>query len=58
MTNDPEDEQKIKLNRGMKYMLQNKKQLRREFFRFIMDKSFSFFNKEIQLTIKFKIIEK
>lgn len=57
-TRDQEGDPKPKINRGMEFMLRNKKQMKEELFRFIIDKSFSFLKKEIHLKFEFKITEK
>lgn len=55
---DPEEDPRPKINRGMEFMLRNKKQTKEELFRFIIDKSFSFLKKEIYLKFEFRIKEK
>lgn len=57
-TRGQEEDPKPKINRGMEFMLRNKKQTKEELFRFIIDKSFSFLKKEIHLKFEFKITEK
>lgn len=58
MINDQEDESKIKINRGMEFMLQNKNSKGEEIFTIIIDKVFSFFKKEFHLKFDFKILNK
>jgi hypothetical protein len=58
MINDQEEERKIKLNRGMEFMLQNKKIKGEEIFTIIIDKVFSFLTKEFHLKFHFKILNK
>jgi hypothetical protein len=59
MTKDQEGEPKLKLNRGIEYMLRSKKQEKREgLFNFRIAKVVSFFSKEIHLKIELKITER
>jgi hypothetical protein len=59
MTRDQEGEPKIKLNRGMEFMLRTKKQRKKEgLFNFRIAKVVSFFSKEIHLMIELKITKK
>lgn len=59
MTKDQEGEPKLKLNRGMEYMLRSKKQEKKEgLFNFRIAKVVSFFSKEIHLKIELKITKK
>jgi hypothetical protein len=59
MTRDQEEEQKLKLNRGVEFMLRNKKQEKTEdLFNFRIAKVVSFFLKEIHLKIELKITKK
>ena len=58
MISDQEEEQKIKINRGMEFMLQNKNKKREEIFRIIIDKGISFFSKEFRLKFEFTVTKK
>ena len=59
MTKDQAGEQKLKLNRGVEFMLRNKKQRKmEELFNFRIAKVVSFFLKEIHLKIELKITKK
>lgn len=59
MTNDQAGERKLKLNRGMEFMLRPKKQKKQEgLFNFRIAKVVSFFSKEIHLKIELKITKK
>jgi hypothetical protein len=59
MTKDQEGEPKLKLNRGVEFMLRNKKQEKpEELFNFRIARVVSFFLKEIHLKIELKITKK
>jgi hypothetical protein len=59
MTKDQEGEPKLKLNRGIEYMLRSKKQEKKAgLFNFRISKAVSFFSKEIHLKIELKITER
>lgn len=50
--------QKLKLNRGMEFMLRNKKQRKEGIFNFRIAKVVSFFSREIHLKFEIKITQK
>jgi SHS2 domain-containing protein len=56
MINDQGDGRKIRINRGMEFMLRNKTE--EESFRIIINKVLSFFTKEFHLKFEFKIKNK
>jgi hypothetical protein len=58
MIRGQEEEQKLKINRGMEFMLHNKKIRRKELFRIIIDKGISFLSREISLKFEFTITKK
>jgi hypothetical protein len=59
MTKDQAGEQKLKLNRGVEFMLRSKKQEKKEeLFNFRIAKVVFFFLKEIHLKIELKITKK
>jgi len=59
MTKDQEDGRKLKLNRGMEFMLRPKKQrVKEELFNFRIDKVVSFFLREVHLKFELKITKK
>jgi hypothetical protein len=58
MIRGQEEEQKLKINRGMEFMLRNKEIRRKELFRIIIDKGISFLSREIHLKFEFTITKK
>jgi hypothetical protein len=59
MTKDQEGEPKLKLNRGIEYMLRSEKYQKKDgLFNFKISKVVSFFSKQIYLKIELKITER